>query len=296
MHYHTQPERNFLGLPPENSSPETSRVLILPVPYEATSSYGAGSRRGPQAIIDASCQVELYDHEFGCEPALDYGIHTLPFLSPDLSSPGAAIAQTADAVESPASSGKLIALLGGEHGASIGVARGLSRVIPDFVTVALDAHADLRESYEGTPYNHACTMRRIAEHSPIFIVGIRSLDVTEVQYLAEKADRITARLAEAMRTDKSYLAELTDFVRGKNVYLTVDVDVFDPSIIPSTGTPEPGGLDWYTVLEIVRTVTASGRVICFDCMELAPIPGLHAPDFTIAKLVYKICNLAAGTG
>lgn len=289
--YEMQPERNFLGLPPECSSAEASSALILPVPYEATTSYGAGARRGPQAIIDASSQVELYDRELGDEPALNYGIHTLPFLSPDLTSPEAAIGQIADAVQAVAAGGKLLAVLGGEHGMSIGVARGLSAVYSDFVTVQLDAHTDLRESYEGTGYSHACAARRIADISPIFSLGVRSLDVTEADYLADHPDRVTARFADEMRGDKRYLAELADYVRDKDVFLTVDVDVFDPSIIPSTGTPEPGGLDWYAVIEIVRTVVANGKVVCFDVVELAPIPGLHAPDFAVAKLVYKICSL-----
>jgi len=146
-------------------------------------------------------------------------------------------------------------------------------------------------AYEGTRYSHACAARRICETSAVLSLGIRSLDITEAQFLAENPAIATARFAESMRTDNSYLAELADFVGGKNVYLTIDVDVFDPSIVPATGTPEPGGLSWYDVLAIVRTVTQHGEVICFDCVELAPIPGLHAPDFTVAKLVYKTCSL-----
>ena len=159
------------------------------------------------------------------------------------------------------------------------------------MTVQLDAHADLRASYEGTPYSHACAARRIIEISPVIQLGIRSIDTTEAELFRENPTLVTTFFADEMQHDRSYLAALAEKVRGKRVFLTVDLDVFDPSIIPATGTPEPGGLLWYDVLEIIRTVVTNAEVIAFDVVELAPIPGLHAPDFTAAKLVYKIMNL-----
>lgn len=290
------PPPNFLGLPPEHSGFETSRALLLPVPYEATTSYRGGTREGPRAIIEASAQVELYDAEFGCEPAVQWGLHTLPALRPDLRSADAALAGIADAVAALAGTGKLLGMLGGEHSLSIGVARGLRRALGPFVTVQLDAHADLRDTYEGTPYSHACAMRRILEESggdaSLVQLGIRSLDAAEAEFLRRHPDDILSITAEEMHRGQDYRARLIERIQGRNVFLTLDVDAFDPSVMPSTGTPEPGGLSWYTVLDIVRTVATCSRIIAFDCVELSPIPGLHFPDFTAAKLVYKVFSLA----
>lgn len=282
---------NFLGLPPVHSSREESQALVLPVPYELTTSYGAGTRNGPQAIIEASRQVEFYDRELGMEPAIAWGIHTLPSLSFDTQSPGEAIDHIQAAVRGYAGGGKLLVALGGEHGMSVGVARGLRDVFGEFVVVQLDAHADLRESYEGTPHSHACAGRRIAEIAPVLSVGVRSLDISEAEYLHDNADRATCLFAEEWEDRDLVLGSIGRFVGGKRVFLTVDIDVFDPSLMPSTGTPEPGGLFWYDALQVIRSVVVNGNVIGFDCVELSPIPGLHAPDFLAAKLVYKTLSL-----
>ena len=290
MTYSFGPPLNFLGLPPEESDLETSRVLLLPVPYEATTSYGGGTRSGPQAILAASTQVELYDREFGGEMARRWGIHTLPPLAPEGAGPEAMVAVICEAVMDYGSRGKLLGILGGEHTVSVGVARALSRLHGDFVTVQLDAHADLRDEYEGTPYSHACAARRILNHSPLVQFGIRSLDVTEAAFIQDNPGRVTTVFADEMQGDKSYLTRLADRVRGQAVYLTVDLDVLDPAALPAVGTPEPGGLFWYDLLEIIRVVAAQSRVLAFDVVELAPIPGCPASDFTAAKLVYKIIN------
>lgn len=289
--YSYQPPWNFLGLSPEHSGWQNSQALVLPVPYELTTSYVSGAKNGPRAIIEASAQVELYDRELRLEPAFVWGIHTLPFLSLDLSSPEAAIAGIYEAVRDHADAGKLLAAIGGEHAMSIGVARGLREVYADFVTVQLDAHADLRDSYEGTSLSHACAGRRILDISPILQLGVRSLDIGEAEFLEKNPERVRCIDADSMHADRSYLDLIARFVRGKNVFLTIDLDIFDPSLMPATGTPEPGGLFWYDVLEIVRTVVREGSVIGFDCVELCPIPGLHAPNFLAAKLVYKTISL-----
>jgi len=278
---------NFLALPPEASGFAESGVVVLPVPYEATTSYGGGTQGGPEAIIQASSQVELYDREFGEEPALRWGIHTLPPLPLDVETPEAAVDEIAAAVAELAATGKLVVVLGGEHTVSVGVARGLHRALGDFLTVQLDAHADLRDSYEGTPYSHACAARRITELGPVVQIGIRSLDVSEAEFLEAHPDQVTVFFADDIRRDAGWLDRFVDRVRGRRVFLTLDIDALDPSIIPSTGTPEPGGLLWYETLEILRALTEHAEVIAFDCVELAPIPGLHAPDFTTAKLIYK---------
>ncbi len=287
--------RNFLGLPPEHSAFDTSKALVLPVPYEATTSYGQGTRNGPQAILDASRQVELYDMELSGEPALDWGLHTLPPLAPSLHSPHDAIREIEAAVAHYAASGKLLGVLGGEHGLSVGTARGLRQVYGDFVTVQLDAHADLRDEYEGTLYSHACAARRIAEFSPITQLGIRSLDKTEAEFLRDNPEQVLCLPARALlQSERAFhdgLDTLAQRIKGRQVFLTLDVDVFDPAIMPATGTPEPGGLGWQQVIDILHVVTRRGNVIGFDCVELAPIPGLHAPDFLAAKLVYKIFSL-----
>jgi agmatinase len=285
--YPQHPPHNFLGLPPEHSDFESSRALILPVPYDATTSYQGGTKAGPQAILEASRQVELYDRDSDEEPALRWGVHTLPPLAPDLRSPEATVDTITDAVAELAATGKLLAVLGGEHSLSIGVARGLHRALGDFTTVQLDAHADLRDSYEGTPYSHACAARRIAEFSPLVQLGLRSIDIAEAAFLREHPERVTAFFADDMHTSRAYLPALAEAVRGKRVFLTIDLDVLDPSIMPATGTPEPGGLGWYDLWEIIQTVHAHAEILAFDCVELSPIPGLHAPDFLAAKLVYK---------
>jgi agmatinase len=163
MSFEFLPPLNFLGLPPEHSARESSRVLVLPVPYELTTSYGQGTRNGPRALLVASQQVELYDREFGDEPALDYGVHTLPLLAPNYRDPETAHAEIAAAVAAHAQD-RLLCVIGGEHSISGSVARGLHQVHGDFVTVQLDAHADLRDEYEGTPYSHASAMRRVIDN------------------------------------------------------------------------------------------------------------------------------------
>lgn len=281
------PRPNFLGLPPEASTYERSEVLILPVPYEATTCYKKGTRLGPSALIDASSQLELYDCEFGDEPALRWGVHTLPSLVLDSPAPERAIDAIAAEVAKLARTGKFLVVLGGEHAISIGVARGLHSVFGDFLTVQLDAHADLRDRYDSTPYSHACAARRIAEMGRIIQIGVRSLDISEARFLQERPDLVVTFFADDLLNGDSYVRGLAEMVDGQKVFLTLDVDVLDPSIMPATGTPEPGGLLWHDALEITRTIARYGDVIGFDCVELSPIPGQPASDFTAAKLVYK---------
>ncbi|HEY3330483.1 MAG TPA: agmatinase [Capsulimonadaceae bacterium] len=291
--YEFLPPANFLGLPAEFTDRERSRVHVLPIPFEATTTYSGGAKNGPAAILRASTQVELYDREFRSEPALDYGVHTFPSISLNLSSPPAAVNGIAKAVADIAHPDKLLCVLGGEHTTSVGVAEGLLSVHGSFVTVQIDAHADLRDLYEGTRFSHACAMRRVLELGGKLIqFGIRSLDVTEAEYLADNGSRVTTYYADEMRSDRSYLSAVADAVRGQNVFLTIDVDGFDPSIVPATGTPEPGGLLWYDGLDIIRAVASTANIIAFDIVELAPIAGQHAPDFTVAKLAYKTMNIS----
>ena len=226
-----QPPWNFLGMTDELGAADRARAWVLPVPYEGTTSYGAGTREGPAAIIAASRQVELFDREFGGEPAARYGVHTLSPLGLVHTSPEAMIAAVEEAVAgiltgSPAPA--VLAVLGGEHSISAGVVRGLARArgADGLVAVQIDAHADLRSEYEGSPFSHACAARRIVETCPIFQIGIRNLSEGEEQF-RRRSGRVTTVFAEQATAGNAYLDELARFVRGRTVFLTIDLDGLD---------------------------------------------------------------------
>jgi len=280
---------NFLGLDAEYSDFARAGVLVLPLPFEATVSYGHGTAGGPEAILTASQQVELYDREYDDEPALRYGIHTLP--TPDLPDDlAAAVTAIRAATAEAARSGKFLVALGGEHTVSVGVGLGLLDALGGPLTVVqIDAHSDLRDRYEGTPYSHACVARRLLESPQIEQVlqlGIRSVCTEEVAFARSHPDRVSIWYAEAVH-DGSWRRAFIERVKGRRVFLTIDVDGLDPSIVPATGTPEPDGLTWREALDILRTLNEHAEVIGMDCVELAPSPGLHMADFAVAKLVYK---------
>jgi agmatinase len=285
---------NFLGLPPTHSDPARAAVWVLPIPYEATVSFGAGTAAGPDAIVRASQQVELYDREFDCEPALRYGAHTLPALAlPD--DPQAALDAIAHATADAARAGKLVVGLGGEHTVSVGFGRGLLEALGGPLTVVqIDAHADLRDQYEDTPYSHACIARRLLETDGIEQVlqlGIRSVCAEEVRFARQHPERVRIWYAEEVHAG-TWRNELRARLAGKRVYLTLDVDGLDPAIVPATGTPEPDGLTWTETLNILRLVADAARIVGIDCVELAPAPGQHAADFAVAKLLYKAISYA----
>jgi agmatinase len=287
---------NFLGLPDEHSSFEQAAVLVLPIPFEATVSYGSGTRHGPAAIIEASQQVELYDRESDSEPALEYGIHTLPpvELAGD---PQTAVAEIAEAVAAAAASGKLLVGLGGEHTVSVGFGRGLLDALGGPLTVVqIDAHSDLRDEYEETPFSHACIARRLLEMDGIEQVlqlGIRSVCREEVDFVRANPQRARVWYSEQVHAG-GWRDELVERIRGRRIFLTIDVDGLDPSIVQATGTPEPDGLTWQETLDILRTVSTHAQVVGLDCVELAPLDNLHASDFAVAKLLYKTISYAVG--
>ena len=280
---------DFLDLPEATAEHARAAVLLLPIPFEATVSYGHGTVDGPAAIIDASQQVELYDREFDSEPALAYGVHTLPALTLP-AAPAAAVDAIAAAVAEAASSGKLVVGLGGEHTISVGFGRGLLQALGGPITIVqLDAHCDLRDSYEDSPYSHACIARRLLEEDGIEQVlqlGIRSLCPEEIGFARANPDRVRIWFSEDVHAG-GWQAELIQRLQGRRVYLTIDVDGLDPSIVPATGTPEPDGLTWNEALMILRTVTQHATVIGLDCVELAPAENLHMANFAVAKLLYK---------
>jgi N1-aminopropylagmatine ureohydrolase len=289
--------QTFLDLSGQEADVETAGVLVLPIPLEETVTWGRGTSRGPAAIIDASTQVELYDREFDLEPALVYGVHTLPAVRLPWGA-SAAVEAIELAVTTAASRGKLLVGLGGEHTMSVGFGRGLLRAMEGPLTVVqIDAHSDLRDEYEGSPYNHACVARRLLESSGIEQVlqlGIRSVDVEEVEFARANADRLRIWFAEDVHAG-TWREELRDRLGGKRVYLTIDVDGLDPAVVPATGTPEPDGLSWSEALEIIRTVADVAPIVGIDCVELAPRPGQHAADFAVAKLLYKTISYAMRT-
>ena len=289
---------NFLGLAPEQSELARASVVVLPIPFEATVSYGGGAANGPAAIIAASQQVELYDREFDTEPALTYVVHTLEPLDVPHDSL-AAVETIAAATAEMAATGKLIVGLGGEHTVSVGFGRGLRQALGGPVTlVQIDAHADLRDEYEGSPYSHACIARRLVEDGTVADVlqlGIRSVCTEEVQFARQNPDRVRIWYAEEVHAGQ-WREELAQRLTGKRVFLTIDVDGLDPAIVPATGTPEPDGLMWVETLDIVRLVCQSAQIVGIDCVELAPYAGQHAADFAVAKLLYKTITYAVKFG
>jgi agmatinase len=287
-----------LGLAPEQSDRARAGVLVLPIPFEATVSYGGGTVKGPEAIIRASQQVELYDREFDAEPAIAYGVHTLPPVNLPDDAPAAVDAIT-QATAAAAATGKLLVGLGGEHTISVGFGRGLKHALGGPMTlVQIDAHADLRDEYEGSPYSHACIARRLLADETIEQVlqlGIRSVSTEEVEFARQHPKRVRMWYAEEVHAG-GWRAELAQRLAGKRVFLTIDVDGLDPAIVPATGTPEPDGLTWGETLDMVRLVCQSAQITGIDCVELAPYPGQHAADFAVAKLLYKAMTYAMRFG
>jgi agmatinase len=284
------PPRNFLGLPNEYTDPEQAAVRILPVPYEATVSYLGGTKHGPQAIIDASRAVELYDIELDDEP-FDIGVATLPEVALTGAGPAQAMRQLRRAYTKAAAPGRFVIMLGGEHSISsppiLEHAARLKKQRRKLSVLQLDAHGDLREEWEGTPWSHASVMRRVADDVDLVQVGIRAISVEERALMRKRVNTITTVFAEEMEGAEDW-QERAIRALGKDVYISIDVDYFDPALVPSTGTPEPGGGQWYPALRLLRRVFAERNVVAADVVELAPMPGNAAPDFLVARLVYKL--------
>jgi agmatinase len=261
-------------------------------------SYAGGTAAGPAGIIMASQQVELYDREFDNETALTYGVHTLPPVALP-TDPALAVDAIAAVTAAAARSGKLVVGLGGEHTISVGFGRGLLAALGGPITVVqLDAHSDLRDEYEDSPYSHACIARRLLDDpavEQVLQLGIRSVCPEEVAFTRANPERVRVWYAEQVH-DGDWRSEFIRRVQGRRVYLTIDVDGLDPAIVPATGTPEPDGLTWREALDILRTLTAHAEVIGLDCVELAPVDGLHMADFAVAKLVYKAISYVMAPG
>lgn len=273
----------FLNIPESFADPDTARAAIIPVPYDLTSSWKKGADKGPQALIDASGTVEFFDIETRTEPYRQ-GIATLPAVECD-GPPEVMSELVARRVEDVLKHNQLPVVLGGEHSVSIGAIQAVARRFGNLSVLQIDAHGDTREDYEGSTHNHACVMARAREVAEIVQVGIRAIDADEF----ERMDRERVFFAhDIMRAaDHSWMDRIVETLT-EHVYLTIDLDAFDPAYLPATGTPEPGGLDWYTVNELVRRVIARKTVVAFDVVELLPTPGQHASEFFAAKLVHRI--------
>ncbi|MCX5643308.1 MAG: agmatinase [Phycisphaerae bacterium] len=274
---------NFGGLPPQYSGAAGSRVVIVPVPYDGTSTWVKGADKGPGAILKASANLELYDIETDSQVYLS-GIFTDEPVAGDLD-PAEMVDSVRRRVQGHLANGKFVVVVGGEHSVSVGAVRAHADRYPGLSVLQLDAHSDLRDEYEGSKFNHACVMARVRELCPIVQVGIRSMDISEKPSIVEDRVFFAEEIHGSLTWIDKVVAKLTE-----QVYLTIDLDVFDPSIMPSTGTPEPGGLMWYDVLALLRAVCRRKTVVGFDVVEMCPVEGSWAPEFLAAKLIYKILS------
>lgn len=283
------PQRVFAGLGPPYSDLQKAKAVVLPVPYDSTSEWRSGSRHGPQAIIDASEYLELYDLDLDRE-IYKAGICTLPRVEPLLGSPQGMIDRVYQIVRDLVQKGKFVVLLGGEHSLSLGAVRAFKEALPTLSVLQLDAHADLRNEYLGTKYGQACVMRRILEVCPICQVGVRSLSWEERQFSTEK--QLNTLYMADLASNRVSIDRITESL-SQDVYITIDVDVLDPSIMPAVGTPEPDGMSWRQILDIVELVTRRKHVVGFDLMEFCPTAGSSSCAYLLAKLGYKVIGYAA---
>ncbi|MDD4332573.1 MAG: agmatinase [Patescibacteria group bacterium] len=278
-----QPTKNFGFLPKEYSTLDKAKVVLLPIPYDGTSSWLKGADKGPNAIIESSINFEWYDIETNFEVYKE-GIHTAaPVKVP--AKPEAMTQKSEQAVKNYLDKDKMVVVLGGEHSVSVGAIKAYQEKYKNLSVLQLDAHADLRNSYQGSKYNHACVMARVKEICPIVQVGIRSMDISEKDNLAEDRIFYAHEIYNQNDWQDKAIQKLSD-----QVYITIDLDVFDLSILPATGTPEPGGLEWYPVINFLKKVCAEKNVVGFDVVELCPNKFDKTSDYLAAKLIYKLLS------
>ncbi|MFH1387438.1 MAG: agmatinase [bacterium] len=271
----------FLEIEREYYNYEKAKYVVIPCSHEATTTYGKGTQHGPAAILKASQQVETFDIEFLDEPYRQAGIFTKKDCR---------YRNLRAEVKRTVLVGKVPVILGGEHSLTVEAVKGVKERHPYLSVLQLDAHADLRDKYRGSKNSHACVMRRVLEVCPAVQAGIRSISVQEWEWARDNRQVENIHFAPNLKV-ADILHQLT-----QDVYITIDVDVFDPSIIPATGTPEPGGLNWYEVINILRGVCRERNVVGFDVVELSPRLNDVNSDFTVAKLVYKLIGLINSAG
>ena len=282
---------NFLALPPEQSDPEGAGVRLIPIPYDSTTSFRSGAREGPAAIIAASYGLEDYDWELDLDVS-QIGIYTAPALEPHTGDPAQMAARVQAAVRQHIAPDRLVGVIGGEHSLCIGAALAHLEVWPNLSVLYLDAHADLRDEYLGTAWGHSSGARRLHEHCPITLAGIRSMCPEERDYQRQRHIPTFAWPPPAGMARADWRAEI---VAGLNreVYISIDLDALDPALMAAVGTPEPGGMGWADVMALLERVSQSCRIVGFDVSELAPREGPAACAYTAAKLVYRLIGYTA---
>jgi agmatinase len=275
--------KNYAGIPDEFAKKETANIVLIPVPYDGTSTWQKGAEKGPQAFFEASENMELYDIETDSEVYREGVFLAEPVL--ENASPESMVEQVYETTKNYLLKKKFVTLIGGEHSISIGSIRAFNEVYDDLTVLQLDAHVDLRKEYQGSKYNHACAMYEANQHTNLIQVGIRSMDKSE-KFIMDK-ERVF--FAHEMDLDDYWMDNAIELMTN-NVFITIDLDAFDPSILPSTGTPEPGGLFWNETLHFLRRVFSEKNVVGFDIVELCPNPNEKSSDFLAAKLYYKMLS------
>ncbi len=279
----TDQHATFGKIDDEHADYKSSNVLLQSIPYDGTSTWGKGADEGFRAFLEATEHMELYDIETDSEVYTE-GIHILDPVEENRS-PKAMVKAVYQSTKKLLESDKFLTFFGGEHSVSIGITKAFYETFSDITILQIDAHTDLRPSYMGSPYNHACAVYEASKNANLVQVGIRSMDASEKEHLNPEQ----CYFAEDMYGTTDWMSDSIDKMTGR-VYITFDLDAFDPSIMPATGTPEPGGLDWNTTVRYLRRIFAEKDVLGFDIVELAPVKGITAPDFLAAKLYYKMLS------
>ncbi len=275
--------KNFAGIPTKYTTFENSEIILQSIPYDGTSTWGKGADEGFEAFLDAAENMELYDIETDSE-VYQKGIH-IPEEWKGFNSPEEMYEKVYANVKKLIRTNKFLTFFGGEHSISIGVIKAFYEKYPNLTILQLDAHADLRPSYEGSAYNHACAVYDASQNANLIQVGIRSMDVSEKKHM--NYDKVI--FADDVKQDNLWMDKSMEWMTD-DVYITLDLDVLDPSIMPATGTPEPNGMTWFEIMTYLKKVFATKNVVGFDIVELAPIEGLHAPQYLTAKLFYKMLS------
>lgn len=278
---------NYASMDEEYTGFKRAKVVILQAPYERTATYKKGTVKGPSAIIDASKKMELFDDELNQE-TYKIGIHTMDPLAIENMEPEAMVDTVYKATLDVLKANKFPVMLGGEHSVSIGAVRAFKEIYPNISVLHLDAHYDLRDEYFGSKFNHGCVARRISEMCPIVQTGTRSLSKEEKEFLNSQAN---GRVKTVNVYDILEMPLWKDVISNsltENVYISIDLDAFDPSLMPAVGTPEPGGLGWYETLDLLLNVSKDKKIVGFDVVELCPIKDQIASDFLAAKLIYRL--------
>ncbi|MFT4850327.1 MAG: agmatinase [Sediminicola sp.] len=276
-------QKTYAGIDEKYASSESSKIVLIPVPYDGTSTWGKGADKGPEAFLHASENMELYDIETDSE-VYKQGIYLSDAII-EKSSPDAMVEAVHTVVKANIKRNKFVTMFGGEHSVSIGAIRAFSECFDDLTVLQIDAHADLRKEYDGSKYNHACALYEANENTNLIQVGIRSMDAVEKLVMNE--DNVF--FAREMNTNHYWMDNAIELMTD-SVYITLDLDALDPSIMPSTGTPEPGGLLWYETLEFLKKVFEEKNVVGFDIVELCPNDVDKSSDFLAAKLYYKMLS------